>query len=82
VEQLEVVLSLNPGNQQVESLLNDIRSGRQFESASTASTSEQVVETDSPVDSADGTVTTTEAPDTSLISPVNPVEEGEAAPVE
>ncbi len=82
VEQLEVVLSLNPGNQQVESLLNDIRSGRQFESASTASTSEQVVETDSPVDSADGTVTTTEAPETSLISPVNPVEEGEAAPVE
>lgn len=77
--QLEAVLALNPGNQQVETLISDIRGGRSFERAATASSTEQVVETESPVSDEDGTVTTTEAPDTTLITPVNPAPEASSA---
>ncbi len=82
LEQLEAVLALNPGNAQVEGLIADVKGGRVFESATTPDTTEQVVDADSPVSETDGTVTTTEAPDTTLISPVNPVGEESETPAE
>jgi tetratricopeptide (TPR) repeat protein len=81
-EQLEAVLALNPGNTEVERLIADIDGGRTFDTSTAASTTEQVVDADSPVETEDGTVTTTEAPDTSLIAPVNPVSETGGASAE
>jgi tetratricopeptide (TPR) repeat protein len=78
VTQLEAVLVLNPDNKDVQSLLDDVKAGRMPTAQSTAATS-NVTEQQPQVDSEGGTVTTSEVPDTSLITPVNPVGE-EAAP--
>ncbi len=73
LEQLRAVLALNPGNEQVSGLITQIEGGATFEVAPESS-SEQIEETESVVEDGD-TVTTTEAPDTSLIVPVNTVTE-------
>jgi tetratricopeptide (TPR) repeat protein len=80
LEQLQKVLDLNPGNTDVISLMDRIRSGAPLE---VTQESQQVSEPES-VTSEDNAITTTEAPATSLITPVNGVgeeevlEEGEA----
>ncbi len=66
--QLEVVSALNPDNAEIKQLLEDVKAGR-TPATDTAQVSEQTPE----VESEGGTVTTSEAPDTSLIVPVNPV---------
>ncbi len=73
IAQLEAIDALNPGNQQIQGLLNELRAGRtpQLDTAAT-SASTPVVEANS-VSSDGDTVTTNEAPDTTLITPVNPV---------
>lgn len=71
VEQLQKVLELNPGNADVTALIEQIRSGKPFEAAQNT-TSQQVAEPQTVTTDADA-VTTTEVPDTSLITPVNTV---------
>ncbi len=78
--QLERVQELNPDNEQVTTLLDQVRSGS-LENVPTTATESEPLEETSPVSAEDETVTTTEEPDTSLIVPVNPVadEETDAA---
>lgn len=71
VEQLRVVLQLNPGNEQVSGLIDQIASGVEFEVAE--STPTEQIEEGETVTAEGSTITTTEAPDTSLIVPVNTV---------
>lgn len=72
--QLEAIDALNPGNQQIQNLLGELRAGRtpQLQTSATG-TPDPVVDANSGVTSDGDTVTTSEAPDTSLIAPVNPV---------
>lgn len=78
IEQLEQVLVSNPGNADVTALIERIRSGEPLVVTPQTSTS-QVAEPET-VGADDDAVTTTEAPDTSLITPVNTVgEESEDA---
>jgi len=77
IKQLQVVLDLNPNNAEIAALLERLRSGEPLEV--NPSEAAQVSEPD-PVNAEDDAVTTTEDPDTSLISPVNPIgEESEEA---
>lgn len=71
VEQLQQVLVSNPGNADVTALIERIQSGLPLEV--TPQTSVSQVEEPETVGADDDAVTTTEAPDTSLISPVNTV---------
>lgn len=68
VEQLEVVLELNPGNEAVINLIAQIKSGVPLNQA--GQTSGQITEPKT-VTAEDDVVTTTEVPDTSLVTPVN-----------
>lgn len=70
IEQLQVVLDLNPNNAEIAALLERLRSGEPLEV--NPSQAGQVSEPD-PVNAEDDAITTTEDPDTSLISPVNPI---------
>ena len=80
LEQLRVVLQLNPGNEQVSGLMDQIEGGATFETAPAPAETEQLQE-DAVSTEDDGSVTTTEAPDTSLIVPVNTVADDEEASV-
>ncbi len=73
-EQLEVVATLNPDNTEIKTLLEDVKAGRTPTPAATTETT-PVADAEPEVTNDDGTVTTSEAPDTSLIVPVNPVSE-------
>jgi len=84
LEQLRVVLELNPGNEQVAGLIGQIEGGATFETTPTPADTERIEEASVSTED-DGSVTTTEAPDTSLIVPVNTVSEDgdtEETPVE
>lgn len=74
IEQLQKVLELNPGNDDVEALIAQIQSGEPLDLGSQVSASSRVDEPET-VTSENETVTTTENPDTPLISPVNTVGE-------
>lgn len=76
IEQLEVVLELNPGNQIVINLIAQIKSGVPFTQAEQASG--QIVEPKT-VTAEDDVVTTTKVPDTSLVTPVNTVGDTDTA---
>lgn len=74
LEQLAVVQALNPNNQDVANLISQIQSG-DIPSIPETAEAEQVNEPEPVVEDEDGIVTTDEAPDTPLITPVNPVAE-------
>lgn len=78
LEQLRVVLELNPDNQAVLSLISQLESGEFTPTATPAGS----VNEPATVSSSDTEVTATEAPDTSLISPVNAVPESNDTPAE
>ncbi len=73
IAQLEVVLSLNPGNTEVEALIAQLKTGTKPASMQ-INTTGQVAEPQT-VQSVDNTVTTTEVPDTTLVTPVNTVQD-------
>lgn len=77
IEQLEQVLALNPGNADVIALIERIRSGEPLMVTPQTSVS-QVAEPET-VSADDNAVITTQAPDTSLITPVNTPNEVESA---
>jgi tetratricopeptide (TPR) repeat protein len=70
LEQLEVVLGLNPGNVDIEALIEQLKSGVSFEVAPETLT-EQIEETDSVTSGEGREVTVDEAPDTPLVTSVN-----------
>lgn len=76
IEQLQAVLELNPGNEDVTALIEQLRSGESLN----LSTSNEAGDVEEPetVSADDDAVTTTEAPDTPLVSPVNVVGENGA----
>lgn len=69
LEQLSVVLELNPGNEQVTSLISQLQSGDYQELSETAEVDQ--IEEPEIVSTTEDVVTTTQAPDTSLITPIN-----------
>ncbi len=71
IAQLEVVRDLNPDNTQVQDLIDQLRNGVPLDVAPDANTPQ--LEEASVVSEEGETVTTTEAPDTSLVTPVNTV---------
>ncbi len=75
VEQLEVVASLNPDNTDLQQMITALKSGNTFATPSAETTVPETVE--DPVENDGTAVTTTEAPRTSLITPVNPIETSE-----
>ena len=74
-EQLESVLALNPGNAEVTTLIERLNAGEPLSLTQSASSTQSQITQPETVVSEDGTVTTTEDPDTPLISPVNTVPE-------
>lgn len=78
--QLEVVLSLNPDATQVSDLIDRLGQGESFQLSS--GTPEPVPESADVSVSEDGEVSTTEDPDTPLLSPVNTVPGSGAEPAE
>ena len=71
IEQLQKVLELNPGNEQVNALITQLQSGKPlvFDAQNTqGQVSEQQAVTET-----ENTVTTTKKPDTPLVTPVNTV---------
>jgi len=70
LEQLEVVLTLNPGNADIEALIAQLKSGATFNVAS-ETLSEQIAEPEAVTEGDENEVTTTETPDTPLVSSVN-----------
>lgn len=78
IEQLQAVLALNPGNTEVTSLITQLQSGKPLV-VTPQETSQQVGEPET-VSTDEEAVTTTEAPDTSLITPVNTVGDTEEKP--
>ena len=74
-EQLESVLALNPGNAEVITLIERLNAGEPLSLTQSASSTQSQITQPETVVSEDGTVTTTEDPDTPLISPVNTVPE-------
>lgn len=77
IEQFQAVLALNPGNVEVIGLITQLQSGEPL-NISQQTTSDQVNEPET-VSADDDAVTTTEAPSTSLIAPVNTVGDREEA---
>lgn len=73
LSQLAVVRELNPGNQQVIQLINQIEDGVSFQGQVTTP-SEQIEELETVSEDGD-VVTTTKSPETSLVTPVNTVVE-------
>lgn len=71
LEQLEIVQTLNPDNEQVALLIADLQAGRPIATQDTSTG--EVVESSSTVTTEGETVTTSESPDTPLIVPINPV---------
>jgi tetratricopeptide (TPR) repeat protein len=69
LSQLRLVLELNPGNEVVTDLIAQLERGVPIGPQATASTG--TVSDPSAVTNGDGTVTTSEAPQTPLVSPVN-----------
>lgn len=85
LQQLQTVLDLNPGNTQVQDLIDRINSGEGLSAPEDVQQTQPQVDEPTTVTSEDGTVTTTEDPDTPLIRPVNTVggtEEEESASTE
>lgn len=72
LEQLRAVLTLNPENEQVTALISQIQDGTAFV-VPDGTTPTQLEETTTVSEETSGVVTTTEAPDTSLIVPVNTI---------
>ena len=79
IAQLQAVLALNPGNVEVETLIAQLQSGQPLILA--PETTGQVDEPQT-VSAEDDAITTTETPDTSLVSPVNIIDSEEDADVE
>jgi len=75
IEQLEVVLMLNPNNAEVIGLIERLRSGRGFDTDVAVST--PALGGPEVVTEVNNTVITTEDPDTPLVSPVNTVNNAE-----
>lgn len=75
LEQLEVVLELNPGNLDVAALIAQVKSGEVFDVAPEV-LSEQIPEAPVVSDGADGVVST-QTPDTPLVSSVNTATENQ-----
>jgi tetratricopeptide (TPR) repeat protein len=73
LQQLQAVLELNPGNAQVQNLIERLNTGESLSFEEDVQQTQQQVDEPTTVTSEDGTVTTTEDPDTPLISPVNTV---------
>jgi len=74
VDQLKVVLELNPGNTDLISLISRLESGESIEKIFAPAGAPQVQEP-TAVTEVNNTVTTTQKPDTNLVSPVNTVSE-------
>ena len=70
LEQLEVVLTLNPGNTDIESLIAQLKSGVAFEVAP-ETLLEQIEEPEAVTEGISNEVTASETPDTPLVSSVN-----------
>jgi len=81
LEQLEVVLTLNPGNADIETLIEQLKSGETFEVAPEV-LSEQIEEPETVTKGEDNEVTTTGNPDTPLVSSVNSPAGSSSEPVE
>lgn len=71
ISQLQTVLTLNPGNTEVMALIEQLESGEPL--SVTSQTSESKVSEPETVSVNNDAVTTTEAPDTTLIKPINTV---------
>ena len=71
--QLEAVLALNPGNEQVLALLNLLEEEGTLGDILDNSTSAELEEGTSQIVEDNGTVTTTEEPDSTLVTPVNTI---------
>ncbi|MCR4285973.1 MAG: tetratricopeptide repeat protein [Candidatus Kaiserbacteria bacterium] len=70
--QLEVVLNLNPGNEEVMNLINVITNeGSLKRLRESAVRTNQIIDESSPVTGENGTVSATQETDTSLVTPVN-----------
>jgi cytochrome c-type biogenesis protein CcmH/NrfG len=82
VEQLEAVLALNPGNAQVMDLIAQLKAGNGLESLTNTTQEQAAVTEPETVTSVEDTVTTTEAPDTSLITTVNTVGDTQSSTTE
>lgn len=74
LEQLRKVLELNPGNEDVITLIGQLESGEPLTAVSQESSAQQIAEPEA-VTTNENTVITTQDPDTPLISPVNTVGE-------
>lgn len=82
ITQFEAVSTLNPDNQQVKDIISTLKGGGTITPPAAATDTQPSTET-APVGTDGETVTTTEAPDTSLISTVNPIDDtAEDAPAE
>lgn len=73
--QLEKVLELNPGNTDVTTMLGELGRTGKLTGTASSSASARVVSETSAVSEENGTVRTNEAPDSTLVSPVNTVPE-------
>ncbi len=71
IAELQAVLALNPGNTEVEALIAQLQSG---EPLTVAPESTEQVDEPETVNAEDDAITTTETPDTSLVSPVNVID--------
>ena len=70
--QLEAVLNLNPGNEEVTNLINVISNeGSLKRLRESAVQTNQIIDESSPVTGENGTVSATQETDTSLVTPVN-----------
>jgi cytochrome c-type biogenesis protein CcmH/NrfG len=78
IEQLQKVLELNPGNEQVNNLITQLQSGKPLV-VDGQNTEGQVAEPQTVTETENG-VTTTEKPETPLVTPVNTVNDQEQKP--
>jgi tetratricopeptide (TPR) repeat protein len=69
--QLEKVLELNPGNTEVTQILSTLETNGTLMQTATGTSPARIVEESATVSDDNGTVSTNEAPDSSLVSPVN-----------
>ncbi len=73
LEKFNKVLELNPGNANVEFLIDTLKKTGSLRSISVPAEESPIVNEQSPVTEENGTVTTNEAPNSSLVTPVNTV---------
>ena len=71
--ELEAVAKLNPDNKQLTQTIADVKAGKQVPTLTDSINNTTAVQNESVKTNADGSVTTTEAPNTPLVSSVNPV---------